>query len=299
MKLKSVDWSELRFSEKKLTKNPKGTDNVFITYGPENKWLYVQLPLLRMPFEPQENEDGSIAFTLSLDKNNPRHAEAIEKLRSFDVAIEAHLDAHSVELVNKAKLDDRWKSDKLAKFLKVKLDDDDPSIEKYHNIKVKLPAKDGQITTVGYEWTPRASGEPSEIDVKDYLLQHCHVEAIVRPARIWFQKTGKVGTTFTADFVRIKPAEDRNAAPRFVADSDEEDVPAPAAAPVAAPPPEVSMEVAAEVVDEEAEEVLETEGPVVDEPPVLAAAEDEAIEAAAEAVVVKAVRGRGKAAAKK
>ena len=233
IKLKSADWSLLRFSEKKLTKNAKGTDNVFITYGPASAWLYVQLPLLRMPFDPQENEDGSVTFTMSLDKSNPRHADAIEKLREFDSAILAHLGANSQELVNKARLDDAWKESKYVNFLKIKLDDEDQSIEKYHNIKVKLPAKDGVVTTTAYEWMPRASDPTTEVAIKDYLLPHCHVEAIVRPARIWFQKTGKVGVTFTAEFVRIKPVEDRNAGPRFVADSDAEDdlpaAPVPAA----------------------------------------------------------------------
>lgn len=202
--LKEISLEKLTFSDKKETKNPKGTDNVFIGYGDDNQWLYVQFPAeLRHPFEANINEDNSMTLTLSLDYNNAKHRAAIDKLRKFDDVIFDHLKSNSQALLKKSSIDDKFReSDKFTPFLRVKEKDGDPDV-KYYNIKIKLPAKDKKITTVVYD---------SKMNIVDpsYITPRCTVKPIIRPARIWFQKLGKVGTTWECAHIIVKQNESEN-----------------------------------------------------------------------------------------
>lgn len=220
LRLKDVDFSKLNFSDKRETKNPKGTDNVFLSYGDSNEWLYIQFPQLRHPFDVNANDDGSMTITLSFDKTNPKHRIAIDKLREFDELIFNKLSENSQAWLKKPHLDDKWKSsDKFVPFLKIKeIENDEGEMEeRYYNIKVKLPAKERKVTTVIYD------NNMKEVDAS-FIAPRCVVEAIARPARIWFQKTGKVGTTWECAFVRVKRNESDAAAEKiFRDDSDDED----------------------------------------------------------------------------
>lgn len=219
LRLKDVDFSKLNFSDKRETKNPKGTDNVFLSYGDANEWLYIQFPQLRHPFDANANDDGSLTITLSFDKANPKHRVAIDKLRAFDDIIFKKLAENSQAWLKKPHLDDKWKSsDKFVPFLKIKeVENDDGEMEeRYYNIKVKLPAKERKLTTVIYDFNMK------EVD-ESFITPRCVVEAIARPARLWFQKTGKVGTTWECAFVRVKKNESDAAAEKlFQDDSDDE-----------------------------------------------------------------------------
>lgn len=220
LRLKDVDFSKLHFSDKRETKNPKGTDNVFLSYGDANEWLYVQLPAMRHPFDPNENDDGSMSITLSFDKSNPKHQITIQKLREFDDLIFQTLKDKSQTWLKKSSIDDSWrKSDKFVPFLKIKeIENQDGEMEeRYFNIKVKLPAKERKITSIIYD------SDMNTVDAS-YITSRCVIEPIVRPARLWFQKTGKVGTTWECAFVRVH----RNATQQltgniFQSDSDDED----------------------------------------------------------------------------
>ena len=226
LKLKNVDFSKLIFSDKKETKNPKGTDNVFLSYGdtPEatvGKWLYIQFPSgLRHPFDYNLNDDGSMIITLSLDKGNTKHREAIDKLKAFDDTVFQKLSQNSRPWLKKPSLDDSWRnSDKFVKFLKVKeMENDEGEMEeRYYNIKLKLPVKDGKLTTIVYD------SDMKEVDPKEYLVPHCTIEPIARPSRLWFQKTGKVGTTWECAYLRVKRTDTTANQGKIFDDSDEDD----------------------------------------------------------------------------
>ncbi len=218
LRLKDVDFAKLRFSEKKETKNPKGTDNVFLSYGDDSQWLYVQFPSLRHPFDPNVNDDGSMTITLSFDKANPKHQVAIENLRNFDAKIFETLKDNSEAWLKKKTLDDKWKNDKYTSFLKIKeVENESGDLEeRFFNIKIKLPAKDRNITTLIYDTNMNAM-DPS------FVTPRCSVEPIARPARLWFQKTGKVGITWECALMRVKKPESNVPVDQiFKNDSDDE-----------------------------------------------------------------------------
>lgn len=221
LRLKDVDFSKIHFSDKRETKNPKGTDNVFLSYGDSNEWLYVQFPAMRHPFDPNVNDDGSMSITLSFDKSNPKHQNSIQKLRQFDDLVFQTIREKSQAWLKKPSIDDSWRqSDKFVPFLKIKeIENEEGDMEeRYFNIKVKLPAKERKITSVIYD-------EDMNVVDPSFITARCVIEPIVRPARLWFQKTGKVGTTWECAFVRVKKSSaEQSLGNVFQADSDEEDV---------------------------------------------------------------------------
>lgn len=225
LKLKNVDFSLLNFSDKRETKNAKGTDNVFLSYGENSKWLYIQFPSgMRHPFDYNLNDDGSMTMTLSLDRANPKHREAIDKLKAFDDLVFQKLSENSRAWLKKPSIDENWRnSDKFVKFLKIKeMENDEGEMEeRYYNIKLKLPVKDGKITTTVYDT------DMKEVDPKEYIVPHCQVEPIARPARLWFQKGGKCGTTWECAFLRVKRTDTVATPAQIFDDSEDEDTPNP------------------------------------------------------------------------
>ncbi len=259
LKLKNVDFNRLIFSDKKETKNPKGTDNVFLSYGdtPEatvGKWLYIQFPSgLRHPFDYNLNDDGSMSITLSLDKGNTKHREAIDKLKAFDDAVFQKLSQNSRPWLKKPSIDDSWRnSDKFVKFLKVKeMENDEGEMEeRYYNIKLKLPVKDGKLTTIVYD------SDMKEVDPKEYLVPHCTIEPIARPSRLWFQKTGKVGTTWECAYLRVKRTDTTASQGKIFDDSEDED---DAAAPANEATDDVTETVAGMTIEDEDDESPDTD----------------------------------------
>ena len=193
IKLKNVDFDKLNFSEKRKKRSTLGVDNVFLSYGKENSWAYIQFPMLKHPFDLPEklNDDGSTAITLSLNKNVESHRVAIEKLRKFDSVVLDNIREHASEWLSKGTVvDDSWIASKYTHFLKIKTSDEDPTEERYFNIKVKLPAKEGRIITESIDM------QGNEVDPLTYLTKHCSVQVMARPSRLWFQGSGKVGTTW-------------------------------------------------------------------------------------------------------
>ena len=193
IKLKNVDFDKLNFSEKRKKRSTLGVDNVFLSYGKENSWAYIQFPMLKHPFDLPEklNDDGSTAITLSLNKNVESHRVAIEKLRKFDGVVLDKIREHASEWLSKGTVvDDSWIASKYTHFLKIKTSDEDPTEERYFNIKVKLPAKEGRIITESIDM------QGNEVDPLTYLTKHCSVQVMARPSRLWFQGSGKVGTTW-------------------------------------------------------------------------------------------------------
>ncbi len=137
------------------------------------------------------NDDGSTAITLSLNKNVESHRVAIEKLRKFDGVVLDKIREHASEWLSKGTVvDDSWIASKYTHFLKIKTSDEDPTEERYFNIKVKLPAKEGRIITESIDM------QGNEVDPLTYLTKHCSVQVMARPSRLWFQGSGKVGTTW-------------------------------------------------------------------------------------------------------
>lgn len=202
IKLKNVDFDQLHFSEKRKKRSALGVDNVFLSYGKDNSWAYIQFPMLKHPFDLPEklNDDGSTAITLSLNKNIESHRVAIEKLRRFDAVVLDKVRENASEWLSKGTVvDDSWISSKYTHFMKIKTSDEDPTEERYFNIKVKLPAKEGKIITESTDM------KDNEVDPLTYLTKHCSVQVIARPSRLWFQASGKVGTTWEVGQPSIYP----------------------------------------------------------------------------------------------
>ena len=217
LRIKDVDFEKLNFSEKKDTKNAKGTDNVFLSYGDDKSWLYVQFPSLRHPFDPNTNDDGSMTITLSFDKSNPKHQVAIEKLRLFDEKVFETLKANRDAWLPKKTINNDWKIKNYTSFLKIKEveDDDGNKEERFFNIKLKLPAKERQLITKIYD------SNMNEMS-SSFITPRCTIEPIARPARLWFQKTGKVGITWECALMRIKK-QDQNVSVEQIFGNDSDD----------------------------------------------------------------------------
>ena len=203
IKLKNVDFDQLNFSEKRKKRSALGVDNVFLSYGKDNSWAYIQFPMLKHPFDLPEKliDDGSTAITLSLNKNIESHRVAIEKLRKFDAVVLDNCHEHAPEWLSKGTVvDDSCIARHYTHLLQLKTSDEDPTEERYFNIKVKLPAKEGKIITESTDM------KDNEVDPLTNLTKHYSVQVIARPSRLWFQASGKVGTTWEVRHPSICPA---------------------------------------------------------------------------------------------
>jgi hypothetical protein len=90
IKFQHADFSTMTFSDKKKSPTQGRPENVWINIGSRGFTFY-QLNNLRVPFEPEKSEDGSITFSVNLDKSNPKHLEYINKLKEFDALITQEL----------------------------------------------------------------------------------------------------------------------------------------------------------------------------------------------------------------